>query len=467
MHRALRHPAAFAATLMVTLAFVAPASGAKEPYKDLGDNTYGSVSTVQDDGKILVSGATDSCDPSNICRESEAYIARLLHSGLPDPSFGRGDGIQKVRVRGSQSGITDTIPLPNGKIVVAGYLGNDDTRKGFIARLKPNGLPDREFGKYGKVVFPQMYLAYRGTLAIDEDGRIIFVGYDYGHFVVGALLSNGEIDKSFGTGGFVTRRFLPSDYWDYAAELKVLSDGQILVAGTAEFDPSHSRIALLRLLPDGSPDSSFGDGDGLAIGPMVGDPHSSGGNLESGAGSVVVSRDWITIVGFSGYVGPHICPAGVLTRFDSTGKWDPSYGSDGARLFPCAYTFVGEASGDSMLVAGTTETYDWDLLPAIGRVFSDGTPDLDFSRGARLRPLRPGGLEGWAVGATAIGSSALFSASVYCPGDPRKGTDCHAVTVTKIGPDGSLRRSFGKAGIASLRPIRICKRAPLSACPAR
>jgi uncharacterized delta-60 repeat protein len=455
-----------AATVVVALVFVAPAGGAKGPYDDLGDNTYGTVSAVQGDGRILISGATDSCDPSNTCHESQAFVARLLHSGRPDPSFGRGDGIQRVRVRGPDAGVSNTIPLQDGKIIVGGSSVSDDTSKAFIARLKPNGLPDRRFGKSGKVVVPQMYLS-GGTVAIDGDGRIIFVGYDYGRLVIGALLPGGEIDKSYGTDGFINRRFLPSDFWDYAGDLTALPDGRILIAGTAESDPSHSRIALLSMLPDGSPDPSFGGGDGLAIGPTVGDPHSSGGNLESGAGSAVVTSERITVVGYSGYVGTHICPAGVLTRFDSAGEWDPSYGAGGAYLLPCAYSFVGAASGSSMLVSGTIETYDQYLMPVAGRIYSDGSPDLDYNREPRLRGLRPGGLEGWGTGAAATGSSALFSASVYCPGNPRTGAGCRAVTVTKLGPDGRLRRSFGRAGIASLPPIRICRRAPLSPCPAR
>jgi uncharacterized delta-60 repeat protein len=319
-----------------------------------------------------------------------------------------------------------------------------------------------------------MYLSSPGTLAIGEGRHIVVAGqshgtgqYPDGKLLISALLHTGEIDAGFGTGGFVTRRFSPSDNWDVPSELTTLSDGRVLVSGTAEFDPSESRIGLLRLLPDGSPDPSFGGGDGVAIGPRLGDPKSAAGDLKTGAGSVVVSKDWITVVGFSGYQGVHICPAGLLTRFDSTGEWDPSYGSDGARLFRCTTGFTGSASGGSLLVSGTTDFYDVDLYPVVGRFYSDGSPDLDFNRGTGLRGLRPGGLEGWGTGAAPIGSSALFSAQMICPGNPRKGTDCHAVTVTKLGPDGRLRRSFGKAGIASLPPIRICRRAPLSPCPAR
>ncbi len=64
--------------------------------------------------------------------------------------------------------------------------------------------------------------------------------------------------------------------------------------------------------------------------------------------------------------------------------------------------------------------------------------------------------------------SAIASRSIY----GQKGASLPRREVISV-PGGSVEvyrvgmSLFGKAGIASPRPIRICKRAPLSACPAR
>src|SRR4051794_4940841 len=68
------------------------------------------------------------------------------------------------------------------------------------------------------------------------------------------LLSAGDLDPSFGGDGTVTMD-VPGSQSDLAVAVAVQSDGKVVVAAVSAEHP-----AVLRYLPDGSLDTSFGTG---------------------------------------------------------------------------------------------------------------------------------------------------------------------------------------------------------------
>src|SRR4051812_17596860 len=76
------------------------------------------------------------------------------------------------------------------------------------------------------------------------------------------LLSAGDLDTSFGTGGFV-RASSGSNLSDVAKAVELQTDGKILVAGQG------SGFQVIRLTGSGAMDTSFGSG-GRAL-PSPGD----------------------------------------------------------------------------------------------------------------------------------------------------------------------------------------------------
>src|SRR5690606_27529391 len=105
--------------------------------------------------------------------------------------------------------------------------------------------------------------------------------------------------------------------------------------------------------------------------------------------------------------------------------------------------------------------------PLVGRLNGNGSLDEQFNGGNFLRPLRPKGLPSIGTGALQVGGSSYFSGAIRrlkCRGFPGRPAPCTSTTVTKLAADGSLSRSFGKAGIASFPPIGICRRSPLKRC---
>ena len=72
------------------------------------------------------------------------------------------------------------------------------------------------------------------------------------------LLAAGDLDPTFGSGGFATAPGL------LALNMALQPDGKIVVAGITSQVPLVTDLALARYNADGSPDSSF-SGDGIVV----------------------------------------------------------------------------------------------------------------------------------------------------------------------------------------------------------
>src|SRR6188768_1016724 len=80
------------------------------------------------------------------------------------------------------------------------------------------------------------------------------------------LRAAGDLDPTFGDGGVFT--------YENAGDLSVddlesLPDGRFIVAGGILGDNDGPDFALRRFNADGTPDTSFGGGDGIADGRLV------------------------------------------------------------------------------------------------------------------------------------------------------------------------------------------------------
>jgi uncharacterized delta-60 repeat protein len=136
----------------------------------------------------------------------------------------------------------------DGKVLVGAQLYGDRTSEEFVlARFNRDGAPDTTFGHAGrlKVDFPWQYAPVR--VLAQRDGRILLVGIigGYGYFSyrpsqIGLvrLLPDGSRDRSFGSNGLVA--WNPPWDADHVALDMVLglvlpqSDGRLLIAALLE-----------------------------------------------------------------------------------------------------------------------------------------------------------------------------------------------------------------------------------------
>ena len=218
---------------------------------------------LQEDGKIVV------VDGSR--------VTRLTPNGAFDSTFGSG-GQTTVNASGSKRGLTSLnwgiaiqrVPAITGeeRIVVSGYTVSspNDLSIWTLMRFRSNGTADTSFGSNGIVKTTFSALGDRALdVAIDSSNRIVTAGvislngpcdtYAADYAVV-RYAENGTIDGSFGGGKQIIDVYGGRD-WD--TSLAIQTDGRIVIGGSsASSDDAVDHIALVRLNPDGTRDSTFG-----------------------------------------------------------------------------------------------------------------------------------------------------------------------------------------------------------------
>ncbi|MBL0044200.1 MAG: hypothetical protein IPP33_07305 [Flavobacteriales bacterium] len=299
-----------------------------------GSGTYGPSGgmSLQTDGSILI--ASFHYNGSN----ADFALVRLTEAGIVDSTFGT-DGIA-VTAFDDRSDIAFPVAVqPDGKIVVAGMSkiigGNEDFA---LARYYPDGGADSTFGTNGKVLtvitggHDEVY-----ALGVQSDGKILASGICTSggntDAVMVRYLTNGVRDASFGSNG-IARNSFGADTQDAALSMVVQPDGKIIATGYASIGNSNT-MAILRLLEDGSLDTSFG-GDGTLTMEV-------GGYSTRGHGVCLQPDGKILVVGTTqsnNLPFQDIC----LVRFGSDGIPDEAFGSSGS-VMTAVSTSLDEGHG--------------------------------------------------------------------------------------------------------------------------
>lgn len=170
--------------------------------------------------QLLLGGISGHTSGSDF--DMDMTLVRRLEDGSPDTSFGSGGTVKKDFSGCDYSTLQDMLALDNGRILVLGR-GYATAAPGdqpfFIACFLPDGSPDTSFGNYGEtaVHFIGPYNEAH-AMTIDHTGRIYAVGVSYdttsAHTELPAilrLLPDGSIDSSFGGTGRMVVNFLQGD----------------------------------------------------------------------------------------------------------------------------------------------------------------------------------------------------------------------------------------------------------------
>jgi uncharacterized delta-60 repeat protein len=221
---------------------------------DFGAFETGVAVAQQADGKLVVAGSTTGAGQATV-------VARLNVNGSRDTSF---DGDGRATLAGPPGSVAaDMVIQPDGKIVVAGFVGDDFAGGGIlrVTRLNPDGTPDSGFGGNGVATIDFGGDDYATAVALLANGKIVVLGNSDSQPAVARLQPGGTLDGTFGNGG---KTIVPGTIQN-AQGLAIQPNGRIVIAGSTGLP---SDVVVARLEND-SPAAGGGPGGG---GPGGGGP---------------------------------------------------------------------------------------------------------------------------------------------------------------------------------------------------
>lgn len=403
----------------------------------------------------LVVGALAALAPAR-CSAAKA--------GSLDPGFD-GDGRLAIGLDFGGNNNEDLIAIAlqaDGKAVAVGQVDFSATDSDFlVVRFDATGSFDPSFDADGLVVVPFDLVPGSNAdaakaVAVQPDGMIVVVGTvtsanGPGNTDIGVvrLLPNGALDPSFGSGGKTTIAFdLGGSGWDTAEGVVLQPDGKIVIAGSAEVASLSTDIAVARLTSSGALDPTF-DIDGKVT--IAFDTIPGGADL---AFDIALQADGKLIVG--GWTGTGAGNNMAVARIDSTGALDPEFGTGGRTVFTATGYPWAEIAALALDSAGRIVTAGLGIDLAnpsdilVGRLTPSGLPDLGFG---------PSGDGTAAVDVAGLGSIDRALALVVLPDDrivvagysDAGGTPSLAgaspdVALVQLGSTGLMDGGFGSSG---------------------
>lgn len=262
-----------------------------------GEESLTAIAPAPGGKLVLAGGYFPSAGPS------DALLLRLDSAGAPDATFS-GDGIALFDTAGLgfNDYATAVAALADGRVVFAGNatMNAGGTDVDFVvARLTAAGALDASFAGDGTRTVPFNLPAdatnpvdNATALAVDRaTGAVLVAGSALAdglssRWAFARLTSGGALDLSFnGSGKAVTAEPAGEPRLYYPDEVALQDDGKIVAAGSGSTSVASDRdVTVLRLLPSGLPDPTFGP-DGLRF--VVLD--QGGGNQDVVAGLALQS----------------------------------------------------------------------------------------------------------------------------------------------------------------------------------
>jgi uncharacterized delta-60 repeat protein len=262
-------------------------------------------------GRIVLGGDTPT--PAG----NDFVLGRLSKNGRFDQGFGAPAthlAVGDVNV-GSDDDAEDIAAGPNGTVYVATDTDAPGGNRFGVSRVTSSGFFDNGFDGDGRTTTAIGTEASPGAIAV-HNGRAVVAGQakigGKDRLAVVRYLPNGNPDPSFGGGDGITISPVGQAFITFDA--KVQKDGKIVVAGGAQVGaPGSIRAALVRYRPNGTLDPTFGNAGVSKL--RVGKFAVAFGLALGARGKLVLAG--VTQEGITGF-------AARLTR---AGKRDHSFGS--------------------------------------------------------------------------------------------------------------------------------------------
>jgi len=328
-------------------------------------NSIVNNSILQNDGKIILTGLKES---------NTSFASRVNNDGTIDSSFGN-DGIVVIatNLTTEANSLCYSSALQNdGKIILVGnFTSFSGDHNLMVIRLNSNGTPDTNFGVNGKLnldLGTPYDFAY--SVKTQTDGKILIGGSSggvNGGFCLVRLLPTGQMDSSFGTNGMVVT-IISLGNESTIKSLDLLPNGKIIALGN-RVNNGTQNIVLAQYNNDGSLDSSFGiNGKTETI--------IETGISDDARNIKALPNGNLLIQGIFNLYGAFSDGGNMLIQYTSNGNLDSNFGTNGVVINLGEYSGYGLAvqADGKIIVSGSVagETI-------IARYLPNGTYDNTFS----------------------------------------------------------------------------------------
>jgi len=219
-----------------------------------------------------------------------------------------------------------------GRIVAVGGVNESGGGQpaGLVLVYRPDGSLDHGFGSAGRVLLPRpREHFFTGLTSVEPlpDGKLLVAGYLQGRLSLIRLTAEGQMDPAFGGGDGVVAPSAgqPRVCCPSTASLAVARGGRILLGGVAE-RTREEPVLLFGFRPDGELDRGFGQG-----GKVVGRPGRPELSAFTALGMASQSNGRILVVGAAERVDRERTVSYRFTaiRYLANGKVDRGFGSGG------------------------------------------------------------------------------------------------------------------------------------------
>lgn len=382
-----------------------------------------------------------------------AVLPAAAAPGDLDPTFS-GDGwVRTYEIFGYSKrffpkGAEDVAIQRDGKILAVSELQDGNSHWWFGAyRWLPNGDLDRSFGSGGWVANDLGAFPMPHTVAVQPDGKILVGGQIECPglqlcFGVVRYNPNGSLDGSFGASGVARATFPGSRCGCEIHDLAVQRDGRIVAVGW-RFRGGDAQddmlLAVARFLPDGRLDPTFSRDGRLSFDFGYGDDVGS---------AVALQPDGRIVVGGVASYRYRTEADFVVVRLRRNGRLDRTFSRDGMRSVNFAGRRYDDLYGldlqpDGHIVAAGASAVGFrreDPRIAVLRLDRNGALDRRFGR----RLLKPGPHGGYARAILADpGGGIMVGGLAYDDST----LDPAAWALVRYRSSGTLDRAFGRGGV--------------------
>ena len=333
-----------------------------------------------------------------------------------DPSFS-GDGLLRVDLGGMPDveWASAVAVQDDGRIVVAGTAPRGPGYYDFVVlRRNPDGSPDTTFSGDGRATLDIDQYDQPAAVAIAPGGEIVVAGFTYQSILAPAIDSvlvrlrpDGSPDTGFSGDGWLRADVPGNGGRDSFEDVAIQDDGRIVAAGQGGFTTGGD-MTVLRYEEDGDPDATF-SGDGLQT-------------VDSGdydrANAVAIQPDGRIVV--AGDATPMASSQSdfALARLEQDGDPDPAFSADGKVRTnvggqDSSYDVAVQPDGRIVAAGVATPIGRVDSDVAITRYLADGRLDASLAGdGTVLADLRGAADIAWAMAVQPDGRLVVGGLSV-------------------------------------------------------